>query len=185
MTGRKGPPEVLQAQTEHLADLLEAIQRCVYFFQASDAQLPWPLDGRLLESRKKDIELFEALAAVSERFAKLQDTLGAAMRHSLLLSGESADSFLKVLAIFEKFAVVNSIEDWQTARSARNLAAHDYETDYAVVADHFNTLHGLKPGLFVVAARLLSYCARDLAVIPRSPDFDAEFEEFKAQLAGL
>jgi len=44
-----------------------------------------------LFSRKKDNDLFEALAAINERFAKLQDTLGSAMRHSLLLSGEPAD----------------------------------------------------------------------------------------------
>jgi hypothetical protein len=46
--------------------------------------------------------------------------------------------FLKVLAIFKKFKMISSIEDWQTARTARNLAAHDYQTDYAVVAEHFN-----------------------------------------------
>lgn len=175
MTREAGQSDVLQAQRAHLADLLEAIQRCVYFFHASDAQLPWPLDGELLERRKKDVALFEALAAVNERFAKLQDTLGAAMRHSLLLSGERADSFIKVLAIFEKFAVVESVEDWQTARSARNLAAHDYETDYRVVAEHFNTLHALKPDLFAVAVRFLAYCERELGVTPGSPDFAAEF----------
>ena len=65
------------------------------------------------------------------------------MRHSLLLSGEQADSFLKVLAIFEKNQVISSVEDWQVARTARNLAAHDYEINYADVADHFNTLNTL------------------------------------------
>lgn len=168
--------EVLRAQRAHLADLLEAIQRCVYFFEASDAQLPWPLDGALLERRKKDVPLFEALAAVNERFAKLQDTLGAAMRHSLLLSGEQADSFLKVLAIFEKFSVIDSVEDWQIARSARNLAAHDYETNYGMLADHFNTLHRLKPELFAVAGRFVAYCAREVKVDPGRPDFSLEFQ---------
>lgn len=166
---------VLRAQRAHLADLLEAVQRCVYFFEASDAQLPWPLHGGLLEQRKKDVPLFEALAAVNERFAKLQDTLGAAMRHSLLLSGEQADSFLKVLAIFEKFSVIDSVEDWQIARGARNLAAHDYETSYEMLADHFNTLHRLKPDMFAVAGRFVSYCARELKVEPASADFSPEF----------
>ncbi len=65
---------LLSSQKQHLAELLEAIQRCVYFL---------------------DVVLFEAMAAINERFAKLQDTLGAAMRHACILSGEPADSFLK------------------------------------------------------------------------------------------
>ena len=94
----------------------------------------WPLQGTHLLEHKKDNDLFESLAAINERFAKFQDTLGAAMRHSLVLSGDQADSFLKVLTIFEKSGVVESIEAWQLARAARNLAAHEYETDYEIGA---------------------------------------------------
>ena len=137
------PNNLLSREKQHLANLLEAIQRCVYFLNASHAAVKWPLTGLVLMARKKDNDLFEALAAINERFAKLQDTLGSAMRHSLLLSGEQADSFLKVLAIFEKNQVISSVEDWQVARTARNLAAHDYEINYADVADHFNTLNTL------------------------------------------
>ena len=96
----------LDAEKTHLAGLLEAIQRCVYFLDASSQTLKWPIQGDYLLQNKKDNELFESLAAINERFAKLQDTLGAAMRHSLILSGEQADSFIKVLAIFEKAAVI-------------------------------------------------------------------------------
>lgn len=117
-----GPDALLSPQRRHLAGLLEAIQRCVYFLDASDRDIPWPLTGDALAACKKDNDLFEALAAINERFAKLQDSLGAAMRHSLALSGEHADSFIKVLAIFEKFQVVDSIEGWQVMRAARNFA---------------------------------------------------------------
>ena len=37
------------------------------------------MDGAMLATRAKDIALFESLAAINERFAKLQDTLGVAM----------------------------------------------------------------------------------------------------------
>ena len=166
---------VLTAQRDHLSNLLEAIQRCVYFLDASDSSLSWPLSGGQLLAHKKDTGLFEALAAVNERFAKLQDTLGSAMRHTLLLSGEQAESFLRVLAIFEKNGVLISLEDWQTTRSARNLAAHDYETDYSVVAEHFNALHGLKPTLLGVAARFMHYCSHELKVMPCTADFAEDF----------
>lgn len=174
------PIHLLASQRQHLSGLLEAIQRCVYFLHASDTRIPWPLTGVHLETNKKHNDLFEALAAVNERFSKLQDTLGAAMRHSLLLSGEQADSFLKVLAIFEKFEVIKSIDDWQIARTARNLAAHDYETDYNVVAEHFNTLHGLKNDLYATACRFVTYCEIQLSVTPFSADFTAEFIEITA-----
>ena len=75
----------------HLSQLLEAMQRCVYFLDLSDRSLPWPLTGEHLGANSKSQELFESMAAVNERFAKLQDTLGAAMRHSLLLAGEQAE----------------------------------------------------------------------------------------------
>jgi len=84
--------QLLKDQRTHLAGLIEAIQRCTYFLNASASTVVWPLSGAYLYEHKKTNELFEALAAVNERFAKLQDTLGSAMRHSLNLSGEQADS---------------------------------------------------------------------------------------------
>ncbi len=79
---------ILNAEKLHLAELLEAIQRCVYFLDASSRKLTWPLTADLLETQKKGVALFEAMAAINERFAKLQDTLGAAMRHACILAGE-------------------------------------------------------------------------------------------------
>ena len=181
-----GPPtpmnsaNLLAAQKRHLAGLLEAIQRCVYFLHASDAAINWPLTGGFLSDHKKDIDIFESLAAINERFSKLQDTIGAAMRHSLLLSGEQADSFIKILAVFEKNGVIGSIEDWQVARTARNLAAHDYEIEYSEVAQHFNALHMLNPDLYKIAGRFVSYSKQELGIAPSSADFSSEFASISA-----
>lgn len=174
---------LLIAQKQHLADLLEAIQRCVYFLHASDSHIQWPLTGDFLSARKKDNDLYEALAAINERFAKLQDTIGAAMRHSLLLAGEPAHSFIKVLAQFEKAGVVASIEDWQVLRLARNLAAHDYETDYGQVAQHFNALHTIKPKLYQMADRMVQYARQELGIQPASTDFSGEFATITTSLS--
>ena len=169
--------QLLQDQRQHLAGLIEAIQRCAYFLDASIRNITWPLTGHYLSEHKKDNDLFEALAAVNERFAKLQDTIGSAMRHSLLLSGEQADSFIKVLALFEKQGIVGSIEEWQLARTARNLAAHDYETDYDKVAEHFNTLRTLVPVQVQTAQKFVEYCDVQLNVKPLNNDFAAEFQQ--------
>jgi len=170
-------PILLQAERRHLANLLEAVQRCVHFLDASERKLPFPLEPGLLEVRKTDTELFEPLAAVNERFAKLQDTLGAAMRHALLLAGERNDSFLKVLAFFVKVGVVGSTEAWQTCRTARNLAAHDYEIDYALIAEHFNTLRELTPMLYATSAQLLDYCAENLGISPADGELRQLFRD--------
>jgi hypothetical protein len=168
-------PSILDVEKLHLAELLEAIQRCVYFLDASSRKLAWPLTKEQLETRKKDVALFESMAAINERFAKLQDTLGAAMRHACILSGEPSDSFIKVLGFYEKMGVLESVASWQLCRTARNLAAHDYDIEYAEIADHFNSLQTLTPLLYLSAVRFLSYCQDTLGVEPKQESFSAEF----------
>lgn len=165
----------LEAERAHLAGLLEAIQRCVYFLHASARKHSWPLSAEYLVPRKKDAALFESLAAINERFAKLQDTLGSAMRHAALLAGERATTFLRILTFYEKVGVLESVDAWQLCRATRNLAAHDYETGYAEIAEHFNALHALTPGLYGDAARFVDYCREVLGVRPNPGDFAQDF----------
>jgi hypothetical protein len=168
--------EALAAERAHLAGLLDAIQRCVYFLEASRTKHAWPLAPDGLSERRKDIGLFESLAAINERFAKLQDTLGAGMRHAALLAGESGENFLKILTFFEKIGVLESIADWQLCRATRNLAAYEYDTDYATIAEHFNALNGLIPSLYAIAGRFLIYCREELNILPLEGDFTGEFD---------
>ena len=171
----------LEAERTQLASLLEAIQRCVYFLEASRSKQTWPLAPGDLEARRKDVPLFESLAAMNERFAKLQDTLGAGMRHAALLAGEPGETFLKTLAFFEKVGVLDSVTDWQLCRATRNLAAHEYATDYAAITEHFNTLNNLAPGLYGNATRFLDYCREALHILPLSADFASEFHAIGLQ----
>ena len=60
---------------------------------------------------------------------------------------------------------------------ARNLAAHDYETDYALIAEHFNELRALLPVLVGAAARLIALSAKSLGIEPATTDFEAEFRQ--------
>lgn len=91
--------EPRSAEREHLARLLEALQRSAFFYMhASSSKVGWPLEGQVLRARCKDVPLLESMAAFNERFAKLQDTLGAAMRHCALLMGEATpDHFISEL----------------------------------------------------------------------------------------
>jgi len=166
---------ILDAERMHLANLLEAIQRCVFFLDASQKKLTWPLQAEKIQHRKRDVALFESLASINERFSKLQDMLGSAMRHAALLAGEPVDSFLKVLSFYEKCGVIESMEAWQLYRTTRNLAAHEYETDYTIIAEHFNTLYELLPPLYSDAANFIRYCKQTLSIDPKTPDFEKDF----------
>ncbi len=170
----------LEAEHQYLAGLLEAIERCVYFLEASRSRPNWPLTREYLANRCRDVDLFESLAAINERFAKLQDTLGAAMRQAALLAGEPTGTFLKLLVFYEKIGVLESVTDWQVCRTIRNQAAHAYETDYALIAEHFNTLHSLIPGLYGSAARFLDYCRNELHIHPLHEDFSPDFRAITA-----
>ena len=168
----------LQAEREHLANLPEAVQRCAYFLDSSSSSVQWPLHGPALKLKlkQKDEPLFQALAAFNERFAKLQDTLAAAMRHSALLMGQATAPFLRVLALFVKLQVIDSVERRQVCRTARNMAAHDYKISYILIAEYFNGLHSLQPVLVDAAARLLRLCAQTLDVRPTTANFEVEFQ---------
>jgi hypothetical protein len=172
--------DLLHEQQHYLAQLLEAIQRCAWFLHRSEAKIDWAIDPEWLAEHKKDVDLFETLAAINERFAKLQDSLASAMRHSALLAGESSDSFLKVLAFFEKQGIIDTTSDWQRCRAVRNMAAHDHATHYAEIAEHFNLLHELSDVLFHAARRLIAWSDDQLGIMPASQDFSSEFERIFA-----
>lgn len=174
--------ELLNAEKAYLAQLLEAVQRCVYFLDATTQKLPFPLNGTELAKHKKDVNLFESLSSFNERFSKLQDTLASAMRHAYLLMGEKGEHFLKVLAFYEKYSVIESIETWQQLRTARNLAAHDYETDYFQIAEHFNGLRELSAVLYQIAGKFTLFCADELGIEPASADFSNEFLQILASI---
>ena len=131
---------VLEESRGHLADLLEASQRCAWYLQAGAAKVRWPVTGAELAQRSRDLEFYERLAAINERFGKLQDLLATTMRHLCELSGENTESFLRVASFCHKAGILSSLEDWQTCRSLRNRAAHAYGTDYTETAGHFNAM---------------------------------------------
>lgn len=85
------------------------------------------------------------------------------------------DSFLKVLSFYEKCGVIASMEAWQLYRTARNLAAHEYETNYAAIAEHFNILHEWLPALYRDATNFVRYCRQTLGIEPETRDYEADF----------
>jgi archaellum component FlaD/FlaE len=92
-----------------------------------------------------------------------------------MLAGEPTESLLKVLSFYEKIGVLDSVASWQLCRTARNLAAHDYDIEYADIADHFNSLKTLTPWLYISALRFESFCREQLGIEAKQADFTTEF----------
>ena len=155
---------LLEESRGHLADLLETCQRCAWYLQASAASIRWPLSGKELAERSKDVEFYERLAAINERFGKLQDLLSTTMRHLCVLSGENNDSFLRVASFCSKVGILESLETWQACRSLRNRAAHAYGIDYTETSGHFNAMHAQIPFLTGSVVRLSDYIRRTLTI---------------------
>jgi len=155
---------LLEESRGHSADLLEAGQRCAWYLQTSADKVRWPLTGKALADRSKDVEFYERLAAINERFGKLQDLLSTTMRHLCLLNGENTDSFLRVASFCNKAGILESLEEWQACRTLRNRAAHAYGTDYTETAGHFNAMHAQIPLLTTIVVRLSSYIRQNLGI---------------------
>lgn len=167
----------LMEQQEHLSSLLVAVQRSAWFLQQSADRVNWPITSETLTEHRKDVDFFETLAAVNERFAKLQDILASTMRHAAILAAEPTEPFLKVLTFYEKIGVLSSVSDWQESRMIRNIAAHEYDTDEAQIAEHFNAIHALIPMLIRTAKNIVEWILETLSVLPASTDFAAEFNQ--------
>ena len=176
-------PDPVELERQYLADLLEALTRCAFFSHSLSSRIPWPLTGELLETRCKDVDLSDKLAAFNERFSKLQDIAAATMRHASLLSGEKTTTFLEVLSFFEKVGVVRSSRDWQKIRTLRNMAAHDYSIHYVDIALHFNALQEILPELLGVTARLVDYCQTKLSITPKRLIFESDWQQIANRCA--
>lgn len=165
----------LSLEKHHIAGVLEAFQRCVYFLEGLDSRISFPLSGEVLRSRCKDRELFDSLAALNERFSEFQDTCAGVMRHAAILSGERTETFLTVLSFYEKVEVIKSVEEWQRIRMIRNMASHDYETSYDEIAEHFNALHSSIPQLLSTGVRLVDFCKQALGIAPNEGAFSEDY----------
>jgi hypothetical protein len=122
------------------------------------------------------VEFYERLAAINERFGKLQDLLATTMRHLCILSGEDAGSFLRVASFCAKAGILESLDAWQACRALRNRAAHAYGTDYAETAGHFNAMHAQVPLLLATVLRLSTHARQTLAIEAADPSFLRDLE---------
>jgi hypothetical protein len=160
-----------------LAEQLTAIERCGFFLYAAISEISQPLTADYLSQHSLDAKIFNQLATINERFAKLQDILGASFRHAALLAGKPNHDMLKVLGDLEKIGVIPSTTFWQEIRLLRNSADHDYEIDFSIIAEHFNEVKLKSIDLLLSAMKYIDYCQSSFSVNPLDETIDRLFKE--------
>lgn len=165
---------------DHLAQQLSAVQRCAYFALMTARKVQWPLDVPTLDEHRLDVDWFEPLAALNDRFTKWQDVMGATMRHTADLLAEPTEPYLRVLVFFEKQGVIPSAEYWQGLRRMRNEAAHEYDLNPVGVVDHFNALNDQLPTLLTCTLRLASFCKSQLHCVSADIELQDRLQKLQA-----
>ncbi len=139
-----------------LALKLAAIAQLAGHLRYSRQRLPYPLAS--VDALAP--EALESVSALIERFGKLQDLLGNAMREVIVLSGEDATDMNAVLSRMEKLGLLDSADDWRALRALRNQAAHDYDLADDRKTAFVNALAARTDMLLTTASRMEHYAKK-------------------------
>lgn len=144
-----------------LADRLRAIARLAKRLAWSRNRVGFPLDDDALKAMSE--QRAESLSAFIQRFAKLQDLVGASFRELAILSGYPADDYHSVLNAMEKWGIVDA-DGWRALRVLRNEAAHEYNLAPDAQARIFNALEAATTTLIATAQAVMDYCSGKLGI---------------------
>ena len=83
----------------------------------------------------------ERLAAINDRFAKLQDQLAGAVRHAHTMLSERYRTYFDVITWMTHEGIITDPEVWLELRTLRNQLTHDYDLEAQTAAQYLNALH--------------------------------------------
>lgn len=114
------------------------------------AGLQWSLERLppLSEDNLAKPEIGERIAAIVDRFCKLQDQFAGTMRHAHAMVGEKNRSFSDVVTWAVEHDILASNVTWLELRSLRNQLTHEYDLEsdrlpelIAMVEEGFQTMN--------------------------------------------
>lgn len=128
---------------ERLAFLTRVIKKEIKHLSHTDAMLFGPgLTLAQIEQLERNPALSEQIDAFVSRFSRLQDTLGDKLLPTLLQRlGEQTGPMLHNLDKAEKFAWIESSDEWLNIRLLRNQMVHDYIEDPSILHNALQTAH--------------------------------------------
>ena len=117
--------------------------------------------------KNADEDLYEKLDAFRDRFGDLQDSLGAKVFHSLLLSeDEEPVNMADTLNRMEKRGIIKSVDHWRKLPEIRNAFAHDYPEAESDRAEAINLAWRSASDLLDVAENTYNYCLQQNINLP-------------------
>ena len=129
----------------YLDELDRHISRLEKNLNYLDRSYNFPLKAEYIEKMLEDDEEILILDSIAYRFAKLQDSLGKALRVFLYEVGENVDnmSMIDVLNLSERLGLEINPKIWMESRKIRNEISHEYIIDYDKVANALNDMKEL------------------------------------------
>ncbi len=149
-----------QALLAHQLQVLTRLEQGIAF---SLARLPAALD--LDELRKPEIA--ERVAALNDRFTKLQNQLAGALRHAHAMLGERYRSYADVVAWAVRLSILPDAPTWLELRALRNRLTHDYDLETESALDLIQLIRSSTDGLSGIIRRFATMC-RDSGLLPGS-----------------
>ncbi len=137
-----------QKVKDNLKESLKHLHRVEDAFNALEKKYIFPIDKKIYEKILSHIEDIAFCDQVLYRFSKLQDSMGAKLFKSVLLSqGENVNKpFLDILNQLETIDIIN-VDEWFEMRDLRNEIAHDYEDNDEISINILNSIYKLKQDL--------------------------------------
>ncbi len=151
-----------QALLTRQVAVLKRLREALLF---SAGRLSWPITAADLD----DLQRAERLAALNDRFAKLQDQLAGAARHAHGMLGERYRTFSDVIVWMVQKEIITDPEQWLELRILRNHLTHDYELDSATAAGYLNAMHEQIPGLLTMVANFEKACQEEGLLLSADP----------------
>lgn len=99
----------------------------------------------------------EILSAFTIRFSTYQEHLGKTMKSVAIEEESPASPFGMVLALMEKFEILDSTAHWKEIRELRNAVNHEYEEDTQALHQILEKMVASAPWLFSVHEKLILF----------------------------
>ena len=147
-----------QALLAHQLQVLARLEQGIAF---SLDRLPAALDLENL----RDPEIAERVAALNDRFTKLQDQLAGALRHAHGMLGERYRSYADVVAWAVRLGILPDAPTCLELRALRNRLTHDYDLEAESALELIELIRGSTDTLAGIIRRFATSC-RDSGLLP-------------------
>lgn len=109
----------------------------------------------------------ERIAALNDRFTKLQDQLAGALRHAHAMLGERYRSFSDVVVWAVRVNILPDTPTWLELRALRNRLTHDYDLEAESALELIALIRSCADVLSGIIRRFEASC-RESGLLPAS-----------------